>query len=118
MKVGGRPFSQDVQRVRLASEILGCERKLMVDATTVYDVPTAKRMGHILEEVEATWFEDPLSSDDFSGYSELSQSLNVAVKVHYGSRFPYLVIEHIKRHTVHQIQPTIDSAGGLQGHRN
>ena len=115
MKVGGRSFSQDVQRVRLTRELLGDKRKLMVDATTVYDVSTAKRMGRILEEVGATWFEDPLLSDDFLGYSELSHSLNIAVTVHYGARFPYPVIEHVKRHTVHQVQPSIDSAGGFTG---
>ena len=115
MKVGGRSFAKDVERLELAREMLGENRKLMVDATTVYDLSAAKRMGKILERLNVTWFEDPLPNDDFSGYRMLSQSLNVAVTTHYGARFPYPLLEHIKRRTVHQVQPSIQGAGGFTG---
>jgi len=115
MKVGGRSFGKDVERLRFAREMLGENRKLMVDATTVYDLPAAKRMGSILEKLNVTWFEDPLPSDDFEGYKMLSQSLSVAVTAHYGARAPYPLVEHIKRRTVHQVQPSIEGAGGFTG---
>ena len=115
MKIGGRSLKMDIERLKLARELLGENRKLMVDATTVYDVSTARRIGKILETLNVEWFEDPLPSSDFEGYKTLSQSLNVRITAHYGARAPYPLIEHIERHTVHQVQPSIVGAGGFTG---
>lgn len=117
MKVGGRSFDEDVRRVKLARRLLGQDCELMVDATTVYDMPMAKRMCRVLQEARVLWFEDPLPSDDFAGYNELTHTSDLAITAHYGARFPYPVIEHIKQHTVSQVQPAIDLAGGFTGSR-
>jgi L-alanine-DL-glutamate epimerase-like enolase superfamily enzyme len=69
---GSRP-SEDVQRVELVREALGGEVGLMVDANGGYSRKQAVRVGQSFRELGVVWFEEPVSSDDLSGLSEVRQ---------------------------------------------
>jgi L-alanine-DL-glutamate epimerase-like enolase superfamily enzyme len=66
MKVGRRP-DDDGQRVRSAREAIGKDAGLFVDANGAYSRKQALRLAHAFREMEVSWFEEPVSSNDLEG---------------------------------------------------
>jgi L-alanine-DL-glutamate epimerase-like enolase superfamily enzyme len=66
MKVGARP-SEDVERVRLARQVIGSGVELFVDANGAYSRKQALEFAEEFAEHDVRWFEEPVSSDDLSG---------------------------------------------------
>lgn len=66
MKVGSHP-GEDAGRVRAAREAIGEEAELFVDSNGAYSRKQALAMAEIFAEYDVTWFEEPVSSDDWEG---------------------------------------------------
>ncbi len=74
MKVGTHP-EQDVARVRAARQAIGKEAELFVDANGAYSAPQALALAERFAEHRASWFEEPVSSDDLPGLHQLRERL-------------------------------------------
>ena len=66
MKVGRHPAT-DQNRVKAARASIGPDAELFVDANGAYDRKQALTMAQSFAEFGVTWFEEPVSSDDFDG---------------------------------------------------
>ena len=66
MKIGRNP-SQDLERVAAARAAIGKEAELFVDANGAYDRKEALSKASLLGELDVSWFEEPVSSDDLDG---------------------------------------------------
>jgi L-alanine-DL-glutamate epimerase-like enolase superfamily enzyme len=66
MKVGRNP-GEDVGRATAARDAIGEEAELMIDANGAYARKQALRFGEAFADLGATWFEEPVSSDDLEG---------------------------------------------------
>jgi L-alanine-DL-glutamate epimerase-like enolase superfamily enzyme len=66
MKVGRHP-DQDVARVRGAREAIGPRTQLFVDANGAYQRKQALALMQQFAELDVSWFEEPVSSDDLDG---------------------------------------------------
>jgi L-alanine-DL-glutamate epimerase-like enolase superfamily enzyme len=75
---GSRP-DRDLRRVRRLRELAGPDVELMVDANGGYRIGEARRVGHELDELGVTWFEEPVSSDEPDGLALLRTQLRCDV---------------------------------------
>lgn len=66
MKIGRNPHA-DPGRVRAAREAIGAQARLFVDANGAYTRKQALALAHSFSEVDVSWFEEPVSSDDLAG---------------------------------------------------
>ncbi len=66
MKIGTAP-SEDLDRVRLAREAIGPDVALFVDANGAYSRKQALGFAEAFAELDVSWFEEPVSSDDLEG---------------------------------------------------
>jgi L-alanine-DL-glutamate epimerase-like enolase superfamily enzyme len=66
MKIGRNP-KDDVDRVRAAREAIGPDTGLFVDANGAYSRKQALSFAEQFQELNVTWFEEPVSSDDLEG---------------------------------------------------
>lgn len=66
MKVGGEPAA-DLERVQTARHAIGADVELFVDANGAYSVQDALEWARRFAEVDVTYFEEPVSSDDLDG---------------------------------------------------
>ena len=66
MKIGRHP-PDDVGRVRAARDAIGPEAELFVDANGAYGRKQALAQADRFAELGASWFEEPVSSDDLEG---------------------------------------------------
>ncbi len=66
MKIG-RDAKADPERVAAAREAIGDEAELFVDANGGYSRKQALDLSYVFSELEVSWFEEPVSSDDLEG---------------------------------------------------
>lgn len=66
MKVGREPW-RDPERVQAAREAIGPDCELFVDANGAYSRKQALALAEAFAEQGASWFEEPVSSDDLAG---------------------------------------------------
>ena len=79
----GRDLEDDVRRLTIAREVLGPDRKLMIDANQVWDVPQAIEWVNALAFAKPWFIEEPTSPDDILGHQAIRNAIG-EVKVATG----------------------------------
>jgi L-fuconate dehydratase len=74
LKVGAN-LDDDVRRCRIAREIIGPERKLMIDANQTLGVGEAIEWADALADFDIWWFEEPTSPDDILGHAAIAKRI-------------------------------------------
>jgi L-fuconate dehydratase len=71
----GADIEDDVRRCRIAREVLGPRRTLMVDANQAWDVGAAITNTRRLAEFDPWWIEEPTSPDDVLGHAAVARAV-------------------------------------------
>jgi L-fuconate dehydratase len=71
----GRDLQDDIRRLALAREVLGPDRKLMIDANQVWDVPVAIDWLKDLAFAKPWFIEEPTSPDDVEGHRAIREAV-------------------------------------------
>lgn len=79
----GRDLEDDIRRVRIAREVLGPHRQLMIDANQVWEVNDAIDWVQQLAFAQPWFIEEPTSPDDIEGHRKIRQGV-APVKVATG----------------------------------
>ena len=79
MRFDERSNARDRALIPLARESLGNDMTLYVDANSSFDVNTAVQMGHLLEEYDYAFFEEPVRFDDYDGTKAVADALSIPV---------------------------------------
>jgi len=74
LKVGVDPQS-DLRRARLLRQIIGPDRRLMLDANQVWGVDEAVAAIRVLAECDPWWIEEPTSPDDVLGHRRVKEAI-------------------------------------------
>lgn len=74
MKVG-RSVEDDVRRASIIREEIGWQRRLMMDANQVWDVPQAIAWMAELARFDPYWIEEPTSPDDVLGHAAVARAV-------------------------------------------
>ncbi|MCY4539711.1 MAG: mandelate racemase/muconate lactonizing enzyme family protein [Chloroflexi bacterium] len=112
MKVG-LGVETDLRHVRAVRKAIGTEVELMVDANHAYSRSEARSFADQIEELDIGFFEEPLSPEDYEGYSELRGRTRIPIA---GGECEYLLAgfrQLLSNQCVDIAQPDICGAGGL-----
>lgn len=71
----GRDLDDDIRRVRIAREVLGPDRKLMIDANQVWEVDQAIAWVNALAFADPWFIEEPTSPDDVMGHAAIRRGI-------------------------------------------
>lgn len=71
----GRDLQDDLRRLAIIREEIGWDRRLMVDANQVWDVPQAVAWMRELARFRPWWIEEPTSPDDVLGHAAIARAL-------------------------------------------
>jgi L-fuconate dehydratase len=82
MKVG-RDLDDDIRRLRIAREVIGADRYLMIDANQVWEVGEAIEWVQKLAFAKPYFIEEPTSPDDVAGHRKIREAIG-PVKVATG----------------------------------
>jgi L-alanine-DL-glutamate epimerase-like enolase superfamily enzyme len=113
IKVGKYSLDDDARRIRLALDIIGKDRRLMVDANQVFDHKEALRRGKVYQEMGCFWFEEPLPPHDMEGFARLAQALDMRVATGENLNTKYEFADLIARRGADIVQPDNRRAGGV-----
>ncbi len=116
LKIGldllGYGAPEDIELVRRVRDTVPPDTTVMVDANYAYDRHTARTVGRALDDLDVTWFEEPVPPEDLDGYGLLRDTLDVAVaggECHTPAEFDRLY----ERHGLDVAQPDVCIVGGL-----
>jgi L-alanine-DL-glutamate epimerase-like enolase superfamily enzyme len=110
IKVGG---PADFERVRAVREVIGPDRRLMIDANQRWDLDTAVSALAALERFDLAWIEEPLRSDDTLGYIELRKRIGVPVALGENVHTLYRFRELAALGAADILQPNVVRVGGI-----
>ena len=80
----GRDLQDDIRRVRIAREVLGPDRHLMVDANQVWEVDQAIDWLQQLAFAKPWFIEEPTSPDDIEGHRRIREAVMGSMQVATG----------------------------------
>lgn len=109
----GRGEDTDLAHATGVVEALSGRAKLLVDLNCAYDVKTAIRLGHALEELGVRWFEEPLPTDDVAGLAEVRAAVRIPVVTGESEFTRYGYRNFLLQRAVDVVMPNVARAGGL-----
>jgi L-fuconate dehydratase len=71
----GRDLQDDIRRLRIAREVLGPDRQLMIDANQIWDVGQAIDWVRALAFAQPWFIEEPTSPDDVAGHRAIRDAV-------------------------------------------
>jgi L-alanine-DL-glutamate epimerase-like enolase superfamily enzyme len=113
VKVGRGPIDEDVRRIKLAFDVAGKDRRVMVDANQVFNRNEALRRGRIYQEMGCFWYEEPLPPQEMEGYAELAHALDIRIATGENLATKYAFADLIQRRGADVVQPDSRRAGGV-----
>jgi L-alanine-DL-glutamate epimerase-like enolase superfamily enzyme len=116
IKIGeawGTRVDRDLERMRQARQIIGEDVELFVDANGGYQRKQAIRVMHAARDLDITWFEEPVSSDDLDGLREVRDAVPADVTAgEYGYDLTYFV-RMCAAGAVDCLQADVSRCGGI-----
>jgi L-alanine-DL-glutamate epimerase-like enolase superfamily enzyme len=99
--------------ISLVRKTLGDKIDIHADSNSSYDAPNAIKVGRMLEEVKAVYFEEPCEFDDFEGTKAVADALTIPVaggEQEYSHwRFRWMIANR----GVDIVQPDLHYYGGM-----
>ena len=120
MKVGSHP-ADDPRRAMVARAAIGNDVELFIDANGALDRKPALALAErIAADAGATWFEEPVSSDDRAGLRLLRQRCPAAMQIAAGeyAYTPASFRDLIEAQAVDTLQADATRCGGVTGFLN
>lgn len=71
--------ARDVPRLKAAREAVGTDFPLMLDCVSNYTFTQALQVGHLLEELNYYWFEEPIPDRNIDQLQRLTDELNIPI---------------------------------------
>jgi len=88
----GADVEDDIRRCGIIREEIGDQRRLMIDANQIWDVPQAIHWVRQLEHFNPWWVEEPTSPDDILGHAAIRAAiapLKIATGEHCHNRIMF-----------------------------
>ncbi len=110
----GRDLQDDIRRVRIAREVIGPDRKLMIDANQVWETNDAIPWINALAFAKPWFIEEPTSPDDIEGHRKIRQAV-APVKVATGEMCQNRIMfkQFIMREAIDVVQIDACRMGGV-----
>lgn len=113
IKVGRGSLDDDTRRIRLAFDVVGKGKRVMVDANQVFNSNEALRRGRVYQELGCFWYEEPLPPHDMDGFALLSKELDMRIATGENLATKYAFADLIARRAADVVQPDSRRAGGV-----
>lgn len=113
IKIGGN-IEKDIERIKVARDIINGQSLLMVDANQSYTTVDAIRLAKKIKD-DVFWFEEPINYKDLNGMRKISEEGGIIVAAGESLTSIQDFKEYILRGSVNILQPDITRVGGIKG---
>jgi D-galactarolactone cycloisomerase len=112
MKVG-LGIAKDAEYVTAIRKAIGDDMELMIDSNHAYSLKEAKQLCSKIKELNISWFEEPVSPEHYSCYSQLRKSTDIPIAGGECEYLRYGFLQLFQHQSVDIAQPDICAAGGI-----
>lgn len=113
VKVGKPDVAEDVDRIAAVREVIGPNRRLMIDANQRWDLPRATAALDALRGFDPAWIEEPLLADDLPAHAELRRRIDIPVAIGENLHTVYRFRDAIDSGACDIVQPNVVRVGGV-----
>jgi L-alanine-DL-glutamate epimerase-like enolase superfamily enzyme len=109
---------QDAELFRALRKHVGDDIVLMYDASSMFDYEDALWLGHVLEDLNYYWYEEPMDHHNLTALARLADALTIPLAVAEATvGGPYNALDHIMAGAADIIitDPIIKMKGGFTG---
>lgn len=99
--------------IPLSRKVLGDKIAIHGDANSSYDAREAIRIGRMLEEIGAVYFEEPCPFDDFVATKKMTDALTIPIALGEQEPSEARFLQQIRDHVADIVQPDLFYYGGL-----
>ena len=113
MQIGNVSIAEDVDRVRMAREVIGPDVKLMLDASQLYRHQEAIVLASKVEKYDIFWIEEPVAPDDLRGSQLVAQSTSIPIATGEAEYTKYGFRDLMENRSAAILQPDALIMGGI-----
>ena len=113
VKVGSARLEDDLERIAAVRDIIGPDRRLMIDANQRWTLEQAERAIGELAAFDLAWIEEPLRADDLAGHVLLRERTEVPIALGENLYTHHRFAEFIAAGVVDVVQPNVVRVGGI-----
>lgn len=110
--VDKKGWREDAVRTRRIREAVGPDIDLMIDANYLFNPVEAKMLCREIEDLNLTWFEEPLQQNDARALADLRQSTKIPLAAGQMEGHRWRLRELVHNHAVDILQPNVTYCGG------
>ncbi|MFM1815591.1 MAG: hypothetical protein RLZ98_2286 [Pseudomonadota bacterium] len=103
---------RDVERVRRVRDTVGDDVELSIDAGCRYDLPHALELARRCEELEVSYFEEPIIQNDVRLLAEMRRKTRVRLQAGQNEGLAYRFRDMLLAEAVDVVQPNLIITGG------
>jgi L-alanine-DL-glutamate epimerase-like enolase superfamily enzyme len=105
-------WREDARRIRAVREAVGPDIDLMIDANYLFNPVEAKLLCREIEELNITWFEEPLHQNDARALADLRAHTRIPLAAGQMEGHRWRLRELVDRQAVDILQPNCCFCGG------
>jgi L-alanine-DL-glutamate epimerase-like enolase superfamily enzyme len=105
-------WREDARRVRAVREAVGGDIDLMIDANYLFSPVEAKMLCRAIEDLDLTWFEEPLHQNDARALADLRRSTRIPLAAGQMEGHRWRLRELVEHQAVDILQPNVCFGGG------
>jgi L-alanine-DL-glutamate epimerase-like enolase superfamily enzyme len=113
MRLGAPTAEQDRERARAIRKAIGPNIKLMADGNQGFTENEAIRRARLLEEVDLTWYEEPLPAWDIDGLARVRAAVSMPIASGETEYTRYGCREMLMKRSVDVLMPDLQRIGGV-----
>ena len=115
LRMGRETISEDVLALESIRKSIGEKIELMVDFNQGLNQSDALRRCHALDDMNLSWFEEPILYDDLEGYAKLARELKTPLQIGENFYGPREMYKAIRRQASDLVMPDFMRIGGISG---
>jgi D-galactarolactone cycloisomerase len=118
VKVGGKPFNEDLIHIEKIQDLLMDKCQLILDANESYDFATAREWNHSFSKwTNMLWFEEPLPMNQVMDYTLLRSCLSIPIAGGENLKSAADFLPLLREGAIDIIQPDVAHEDGIDGYR-
>ena len=115
LRLGRSRVGDDLKTVEAVRRAVGAEMALMVDFNQGLTLAEASHRGHMIDDLDLAWIEEPIVYDNLDGYARLAADLKTPIQIgenFYGPRDLHMALQ---KKACDFVMPDFMRIGGVTG---